>query len=261
MIPFTKIAPADRAELKAVLFALLVCGVFIALLNGVYPRSVRIRKRSHEELTLPTPLPPHKSFEYELPPPPPADSLQRFRVVPENFRQFDFKNHWYGLYSFPNGIEIDLTLYESELILPNRSGWFSLRDVYYKDVTGDGRAEAIVRLSHVKCGGACSSAELFYIYSVQNGLLKTLWQYETGSYGYRCGLKSFTVTNRQLVVELFGWCPKPSTEYPLTSKFMVKDLTFSLFEFDGQRFSLQSIEYFPTSPTNVKSYEPAIRFF
>jgi hypothetical protein len=262
MNPFTRNASTHSAELKAVVSAILISGLFIIFLTIVHPPTPGIRKVSHHNVTIPAPILPSELLEASQPLPPVGGAIETFRVVPENFKQFDFKNHSYGPYSFPNGREIDLTLHGSDLILPDRSGWFSLRDVYYTDVTGDRKAEAIVRLSHVKCGGACDGgADLFYIYSARNGKLKPIWRYETGSYGYGCGLKSFIVTNKQLVVELFGLCPKQATDYLGTSKFIVKDLTFILFEFDGRRFAQKSIEFFATSSASVKSYEPTIRIF
>ena len=137
-----------------------------------------------------------------------------------------------------------------------------LKDVYYRDVTGDRKAEAIAWLSHVQCHGPCDGgANIFYIYKVADGKLKPIWQYETGSYAYGCGLKSFTIAGKQLVLELFGNCPTESIGERGPSKFVVEDLTFILLEFDGQRFARQWTEFFDTPPNHVKNYEPAIRIF
>ena len=258
MSPFRRFVPIDGAELKAVLLALLLSGLFITLLGVVYQPSRRERVLNY--MTVPAPLTPNKLRELEVPPI--VAPVATFRVVPENLKHVDFKNHSYGVYALSNGAEIDLTLYRSELLLPDSLGWFALNDVYYKDVTGDGKAEAIVRLSHVKCDGSCDrAADLFYIYTMRNGRLTTIWQYETGSLAYGCGLKSFTVAGKQLVLELFGQCATQATEYPGTMKFVVKDLTFHLFEFNGQRFVKETSEFVPTGPMNVKGYEPAIRLF
>ena len=95
------------------------------------------------------------------------------------------------------------------------SGWFNLEDVYYQDVTGDGSPEAIVRLLHLRCSGSCDGgADLFYIYSRRNGRLKNIWQYETGSYAYGCGLKSFSLRGKQVVLELTNGCTKEVVSYP-----------------------------------------------
>lgn len=259
MNPFTKIVPTDKAELKAVWFALLTCGLFIILFSVLNPPPRRTRKASSHDLAMPAPMNPSKLLESERLPV--KDSNERFRRIPENFKNFDFRNRSYGLYTFPDGKTIDLTLSVSELSIPNSSGWFSLKDVYYKDVTGDAQAEAIVRLSHVTCGGSCDGgADLFYIYGMRNGKLTTLWHYETGSRAYGCSLKSLTV-GKQLMLELFGRCPKPATDDPGPAKFVVQNLTLILFNFDGRRFRQEAIEVFSMPSTNVKNHESAIRLF
>ena len=259
MNPFTRILPTDKAELKAVWFALVTCGLFIILFIVLTPPSRRIEKAPSYNLAMPAPMKPSKLLE---PAPLTAtNSNEYFRRVPEHFKNFDFRNRSYGLYALAGGGTIDLTLSSSELLLPNKSGWFSLKDVYYKDVTGDAQAEAIVRLSHVTCGGSCDGGtDLFYIYGMRNGKLTTLWHYETGSLAYGCSLKSLTV-GKQLVLELFGDCPKPGTDDPGPAKFVVKDLTYKLFHFDGRRFRQEAIEFYSSPPTNVMNYEPSIRLF
>ncbi|HKG47599.1 MAG TPA: hypothetical protein VKB02_12770 [Pyrinomonadaceae bacterium] len=256
--PFTRFVPADRAELKAVLLALLFCGLFIGLLGVLYqpPR----RKRVSNYMAFPTPTTPVRLLEPE--PPRFGDLAEKSRAVPKNFRDVDFENHSFGFYRLSNGTEIELTLYMSALRLPDDLGWFSLKDVYYKDVTGDGTAEAIVRLSHVECDAAsCEGADMFYIYTLRDGKLSTIWQYETGTRAYGCGLKSLTVVGKQLLLELFGRCPYQATENPRPSKFVVKDLTVILFAFDGRGFARESIQFFPTALTDVRNYEPPIRMF
>jgi hypothetical protein len=259
MLPFKNYGPIDCVERKALVIAGICCLVFIGFISVVRQPAAKIRKVT-TTVTMPMPIEPTKLLESDNGPV--KDSLERQRVVPANFKHIDFKNRSYGPYSYTNEKEIDLKLKDSELLLPSYSGWFSLKDVYYKDLTDDGKPEAIVRLSHVQCGVSCDGgSDLFYIYTQRNGKLKTLWQYETGSYGYGCGLASFTVTDKQLVVELFGRCPKQRMEEPGSSKFLTKDLTFILFEFDGERFKQQTIQFFDTSPVDVKDYEPSIYFF
>ncbi len=259
MNPFTRLLPTDKAEQKAVWFALVTCGLFIILFSVLNPPSRRIKKASSHDLAMPAPMNPSKLLEPE--PLPATNSNEYFRRVPENFLNVDFRNRSYGLYALGDGKTIDLTLSSSELLLPNRSGWFSLKDVYYKDVTGDAQPEAIVRLSHVTCGGSCDGGtDLFYIYGMRYGKLTTLWHYETGSLAYGCSLKSLTA-GKQLVLELFGDCPKPGTNDPGPAKFVVKDLTYILFNFDGRRFRQEAIEFYPSPSTNVMNYEPSIRLF
>jgi len=139
------------------------------------------------------------------------------------------------------------------------SGWFNLQDVYYRDLTGDGSPEAIVRLLHLRCHGTCDGgSDILYIYSRRNGKLKNIWRYETGSYAYGCGLKSITFQDKEITMQLFGRCSTQAMVSPGPAKFLVEDLTFSIFEFDGRQFTPSLTKYIPESLSNVKNWEPQI---
>jgi|SRR5678815_337649 len=207
MFPFTEIGPFDRTEKKALLFAALFCALFIGLLSAFSPGK-RIRKEQSTLLST-TPL----TTPFEPPVPSHVDPLEQFRFVPENFSKVDFKNFTYGVYSVSVGKPVSLTLNDGKMW--DDSGWFNLEDVYYQDVTGDGSPEAIVRLLHLRCSGSCDGgADLFYIYSKRNGRLKNIWQYETGSFAYGCDLKSFTLSGKQVVLELTNGCRNGVVRYP-----------------------------------------------
>jgi hypothetical protein len=258
MLPFSGFGPFDRSERKALLFAAIFSCLFIAVLAVARPHP-RQPKISTNDFTVPPPTRSHSFNEADLSG---VDSFAKYRVRPEHFGQIDFTNHSYGPYNSSNGKRINLKLEHGLLELPNNSGWFELKDVYYTDMTGDNREEAIVWLTHESCGSSCNGgASLFYIYTVRNGKLKPIWQYETGSYADGCGLQSFTAGGTQIVLELFGRCPKSWMEHPEPSKFVAKDLTFILFEFDGGHFEQKSTEFFDSASTNVKNYEPGIRIY
>jgi len=258
MLPFSGCGPINHAERKALLVAGLFSFLFIVLLATARPHP-RPTVESMYRFSVDPPIAPHRFDDLGLAS---VDSLDRFRVIPEHFDKIDFKNHSYGPYRSPDGTKIDLTLDQGEFNLPNHSGWFALKDVYYTDMTGDGKEEAIVWLYHVKCGdaGCDGGTNVFLVYAERGGKLKPIWQYETGSYADGCGLESFTAGGTQLVVELFGRCPEYSYR-PRPSKFVIRDLTFIIFEFDGQHFAQKSIEYFYSAPTDVKNYEPGIRIY
>jgi len=260
MFPFTKLGPIDRTEMKALLFAFLFCALFIVLL-GVAAPAKRTRKKSLTVLAVPPTAVPPKLREPSAPAS--VDPLEPYRVVPEPFTNIDFKNYSYGVYTLGDGKEIDLTLSAGKLGLPDELGWFALKDVYYKDVVGDRRPEAIVRLSHVQYGGSGHrAADLFYVYALSNEKLTTIWRYETGSYEWGCGLKSLTLENKQIVLGLFGRCPRQAMDYPgQNAKFMVEDLTFILFEYDGRSFLTKRIQYIPEPSRNVKNSQPEISLF
>jgi hypothetical protein len=140
-------------------------------------------------------------------------------------------------------------------------GWFSLDDVYYADVTGDGAPEAIVRLSHVQCGGgSCDGgAALFYIYALRKNKLQRIWKYETGCLAYGCGLRSFSVLGTRIELEVFGRCPKQATDNPGPRKFVVEDLTQLVFRYNGKRFVRSKLKFVARPATDVGNYEAQIR--
>ena len=180
-------------------------------------------------------------------------------TVPENFWAFDFMNYSYGDYVSSDGKRLPLTLRQG--VLEENPGWFELKDVFYKDLTGDGIADAIVRMWHVQCDGLCNGTDLFYIYSTSNGKLKNLWRYETGTYTYGCGLKYAMFGNKQIVMELFGRCSTQAMVSPGPAKFLVEDSTFTVFEFDGRRFITKSAKYIVEPMHNVKNFVPEIRIY
>jgi len=246
MFPFSEIGPFDRTEKKALLVAFLFCAMFVGLLSVSAPAK-RVRKKP---LTIVSTTPPPASFE------PPVDPLQRFRVPPENFWAFDFMNYSYGDYVNSDGKRLPLTLRQG--VLEENPGWFELKDVFYKDLTGDGTTDAIVRLSHVQCDGSCNGTDLFYIYTTRHGKLTNLWRYETGTYAYGCGLKSLMLGDKQMVMELFGRCSTQAMVSPGPAKFLVEDATFTVFEFDGHRFLTKSARYIIEPIRNVQHWEPVI---
>jgi hypothetical protein len=185
------------------------------------------------------------------------------QTVPQSFEHIDFKNHPYGVFKISSGKRIALTLKNGELEYDysvSDRGWFRLKDVYYTDTNGDGTPEAVVLLSHVQCGVSCDGGSaLIYIYAVRKGKLQTLWQYETGSLAYGCGLKSLVVQNKQIVVESFGRCPRSARDYPGPAKYVVENMTRSVFRFNGRRFTRISLEFISAPARNVGNYKPEIQ--
>jgi hypothetical protein len=186
---------------------------------------------------------------------------ENFRIVPEKFKYVDFKNLSYR-YRLLYGRRIGVTLKDGEYEYDFRDdrGWFNLSDVYYADVTSDGNPEAIVMLWHVSCGVSCDGgAALFYVYTARMNKLKMVWQYETGSLAYGCGLKSFAVKNRNVIIELFGRCSDPRKEFPGRGKFQVEDTTRSIFRFNGRHFVEGKREFISAPERSVLNYKSEIR--
>lgn len=249
MFPFCEFGPFDRSERKALLAAGIACLIFVGFLATIRPRD-----------EAPSTSVPSKKLLVASEPAPSGDSFETYRIKTEDFYDVDFWNFSYGSYTLSDGKKVPLTLRNSALVVPNTSDTFALKDVYYTDVTGDGRAEAIVWLSHVNCAGPCSYLNLFYIYTAHNRQLKAIWQYETGSYARGCGLKSLTLSRGQITLELFGDCTNQMDD-PSESKSVVKNSTFIIWEFDGRQFRQRSSEVVEISPTRVTNYEPRIRIF
>lgn len=245
-----------RSELEAKLVAAFVtlgCLVFVVLIAGP-PREGCIKSTN---VPVATSQPPIEKPTHEI------DSNKQFRNVPGRWASIDFTHHSYGPYKFYGGRKIDLTLRNGEYQYEfyETRGWFSLSDVFYVDITGDQIPEAIVNLSRVECGGgSCDGgADLFFIYSKNaEGKLKELFQYQTGSYAYGCGLKSLTLAGEEVQLELFGRCPEPAREYPGPGKYMVKDLTQLTFRYHEKGFLSTTPRFVATDVVDVRNYKPEI---
>ena len=195
----------------------------------------------------------------------PPDPNDRFRGVPENFAHINFQNWRYGQYGFGEE-QLDLVLTAGEQDTREKEGGggqrFSLTGVLYTDVTGDRTPEAIVRISHVQCGGSCDGgSDLFYVYQSGKNGVRRIWMYETGSMGYGCGLKSVTLTKKQIVVEMFGQCWEPASSFATSGKFMVRDVTRSVFIFNGKRFIKRSTEVTAAPVRGLRSYTPEVHIY
>lgn len=189
-----------------------------------------------------------------------TSQTEKFKIAPKEFKQIDFKNYSYS-YKFYNGRKTNITLKDGEFEYDFKEdkGWFSLSEVYYVDLTNDTKAEAIVLLWNVSCGVSCDGGSaLFYIYTIKQNQLKSLWQFETGSLAYGCGLKSFTVRNKKLQLELFGNCNDKMNDSSSLGKFQVKDTTQMTFAFNGAKFIAEKKEAAFAPERNVMNYNPQI---
>lgn len=251
----TKPKSDKRSRLEAQLVAAFVslgCLVFFILINR--PQEQPPVKIANVPVATPQP-----SIEKRTHP---IDPNERFRSVPGRWASIDFKHHSYGQYKFSKERKINLTLKngEYEYDFSEGRGWFWLHDVYYVDVTDDQIPEAIVNVAHVQCGGSCDGgSDLFFIYSINaDGKLKELLRYETGSYGYGCGLKSLTLAGKEVRLELFGRCPRPAMENPGPGKFMVKDLTHLIFWYTEKGFVELGPEFYSTPVQDVRNYKAEV---
>jgi len=261
--------PIDPAEFKAVMFALGVCFLFIGFLTVAHRLAPGNRRpiehtRISQASTLP-PRPIENSPVLEVPAPPqaPMELNPRFRSVPRNFEHVDFKTRSYGKYWLSDGEEVDLSLIDGQYRNVGASShWFDFNDVYFTDLTGDGRPEAIVMLSHLECRGACDGGRnLIYIYEA-NYLIdsfKEILKYETGSGIDGCSLKTLTVKNRRLSLELFGKCPEVIGHFNDPVKRGAYDVTRLDFAFDGALLVQKKKTVFTVPDCHEVSYGPEIR--
>ena len=245
-----------RSELVALSFSILFSSMFLC--SFVLSYKPPVNGFTHGPSPSLTPVSNTKVVKAEEP----KDPNDTFRVVPENFAQIDYRNWRYGRYRF-GGAKLDLVLTAGEKVIPDEEegggDTFSLLDVLYADVTGDGKPEAIVNLSHVQCGVSCDGgSDLFYIYqSTRNGLRK-IWEYETGSLAYGCGMKSLTVLKEMIVLEMFGQCWAPASSFAGSGKFMVRDVTQSVFVFNGKRFLQHRMGITASPAKDLRSYTPTV---
>ncbi len=221
---------ADRAELRAVVFALASCFIFIGFLVAINRSPSRIVASTTKIHISPPPPPPAPRITER-----PADRNQMFRIVPTNFMGVDFENRSYGDYRSPNGAKRELVLTDGGFReFGDTSQWFNLNDVFYTDLTGDGVPEAIVMMTHIECSPTCDAGKnLLYVFSETDGL-KEILKYESGSGMEGCSLRSLTVKNGRMALELFGRCPnpEPSNILDISERY---DLTRVEFSFNGTK--------------------------
>ncbi|HEY0762176.1 MAG TPA: hypothetical protein VGD61_07350 [Pyrinomonadaceae bacterium] len=262
--------PGDRTELKAVLIALLSTVLFIGFLTFVFRLAKRdnIVVSTHRRFVVADQARPplvdvpvtESTVETQLPPLPP-DGNEPYRFVPAVFSGIDFGNRSYGTYTFIDGkhIELELVAGQFRLFLEQKH-YFNIRDVFYADVTGDSKPEAIVRLSHLRCIYTCDgAADLFYIYALDKGVLTEIFNYETGNADSGCGLKSFKARKQQVSLEMFGECPS-LVDIPQAAKSVVVDRVTRLeFRYEGDRFVQRRKRIFPITSGSDVNYGTEIQ--
>ncbi len=179
--------------------------------------------------------------------------------VPNQFQHIDFRNFSYPYTLLSRKRTVSLKNGEYEYDLKDQRGSIYFSDVYFIDLTNDDRPEALVMLSHVACGGSCDGGSaLFYVYSFERRKLKLLWQYETGSLAYGCGLKSLSAKKARITLELFGRCDSKQQTSSATGKFLVSDVTRIVFGPKHGRIVARSRTVVSSPTQDVLNYQPQI---
>lgn len=187
------------------------------------------------------------------------------REAPIAFREIDFKNHAYRV-----DRKWTIRLKYGRYVHPNPEGGggdtFYIQDIYYADLTGDGKEEAIVDLLQVSCGASCDGgSHLFYIFSNRGKRPKLVWRIRTGCLAYSCGLKSLIVEGSNIILETFRACKLVGSSLEEVygpdgdeAKFIANKYTQFRFQFRQRRFRLRSRQVFPNPQDDVKNYSSTI---
>jgi hypothetical protein len=114
-------------------------------------------------------------------------------------RKVDFKNF---RYEGPDDLPESFTLRDGEksFVMGKEMG-FSLGNVSYGDLTGDGNEEAILTIG-VQTGGSAMPT-LVFVYSIKHGRPKQIWKFATGDRADG-GLREVFASSNELVVEVNG---------------------------------------------------------
>ena len=180
---------------------------------------------------------------------------EKFRVVPNEFKNVDFENFKYPSARLKNG-EYE----EADKFVGGTTYYFD--EVFFVDLVNNGKKEAVALLSVVSCGGSCDGgSSIIHFYSSQKNKPKLLDWIGLGSRSGGCSLKSLKIINKKIHIEQFGRCTKnPSYEENrvYTCKFCVKDLTRSVYAIKNSGLVRESIEEIEMPETDVMNYSAEI---
>jgi len=191
---------------------------------------------------------------------------EKFKTVPDDFKDINFAN-----FRFRNRSRL-VSRQSRYVILKNGEfeyedrdhlggTTYSLGDVFYIDLAGDKKKEAIVFVYAVSCGGSCDGGSTtIYFYSANNTKPKLLGTIDIGSTAYGCSLKSFVIRGKTMYLEQFGRCngSRNTDRKEYLCKFCVKDLTKTVYYFQNSKLAKKSRKEEATPETNVMNYFPDI---
>lgn len=226
--------------------------------NGppIATNSNHVRNYLGHEVIMAQDIPDHLQRLNEL-----APELEKFKIVPIEFSHVDFKNFYYE--SQVNGdVRLKNGEYDESKINPEVMGNFmaSLGGVYYVDLVGDNRKEAIVVVWYVGCGGSCDGgSQTIYLFSGENPKPKLLGQIETGCRSCGCFLRSLEIRNKKIILSQFGRCKKTTydneNDYKESiCKFCTKDLTSSIYSFNGRKLVKESTKVIDSTYFEIANY-------
>lgn len=178
---------------------------------------------------------------------------EKFAETPQEFKAVEWENYQFDDFKLKDG--------KSEFFQDEKhgNGWVELDSVYYLDLTGDGKKEAIAFVLKTFCGASCNGGGISaYFYKSVNGKAQLIDSINAGSRAYGCLIKSMTIKDKKIYLEQFGNC-KAKTNINEAEhyycKYCVKDLTKSVYSI-GSDFKLvrESVEIVESPLTKVNNY-------
>ena len=140
-------------------------------------------------------------------------------------------------------------------------GMVDFDKVYYLDLTGDQRKDALIVLLEYDCGMGCGASKSyhFYIYSLDKNKPRYVWDYNSNEVGYEGGMKSFVTENEKIVIEEYGKGTKAEQQQSGSPGYMSKNIDRRTFNFNGVSFKLKTKEFIETDYINVFNFQPDIK--
>lgn len=171
----------------------------------------------------------------------------------KNFSFPDFNSKDQRNFTLKNGIFKNLKAKSGETTI------YRFRKVFYFDVTGDKKTEAIVHIFASACED-CAPQSIFYLYSNEKNQPQEIWKIAFGTQE-KCGLKDVLFDKAQVVLEVFGDCELNGWKIAqnLTSKKNAVSTRFT-FDYQNKEFFQISKEFFPFSENEIQTYRSQLKF-
>ena len=136
---------------------------------------------------------------------------------------------------------------------------FQLRKVFYFDMTGDEKTEAVAHILAAMCED-CSTRSAFYLYSAEKKQPKEIWKIALGA-AEKCGLKEVQFDKSEVVLDAFGDCALKDWSILNEPKSKKSDI-FTRFVFNRKNgeFIQISKEVFPFPAKDIPTYRSQIKF-
>ncbi|HQU85714.1 MAG TPA: hypothetical protein PKY59_21440 [Pyrinomonadaceae bacterium] len=182
-----------------------------------------------------------------------SNQNEKFLETPAEFKSVDWENYKFGDFKLKDG---KFEFFQDEKY---SNGWVELGYVYYLDLSGDSKKEAIVEVYKTFCGASCNGGGLsVYFYKSVKGKAQLIDSLNAGSRAYGCAIKSLTIKEKKIYLEQFGTC-KAETDVnedkSYYCKYCVKDLTKSVYLIDANfKLVRDSVEIIETPLTKVNNY-------